>query len=82
MLLGLVDADYKFIYVDVGCSRRISDGAFFWNASLSKALEKNSLNIPAARCLPGGDEALTFVVVADDYFPLKSYLIKPYPIDT
>ena len=79
MLLGLVDADYKFIYLDVGCNGRISDGRVFRNASLSKALEENNLNIPAARCLPGGDEALPFVVVADDAFPLKSYLIKPYP---
>ena len=78
MLLVLVDADYKFIYLDVGCNGRISDGGVFRNASLSKALEENDLNIPAARCLPGGDEALPFVVVADDAFPLKSYLIKTY----
>ena len=75
MLLGLVDADCKFIYVDVGCNRRISDGSVFGNASLCKALEENRLNIPAARCLTGGDEALPLVVVADDAFPLKSYLI-------
>ena len=79
MLLGLVDADYKFIYVDVGCNGRISDGGVFRNASIFKALEENSLNVPAARCLPKGDEVLPFVVVADDTFPLKSYLIKPYP---
>ena len=33
----------------------------------------------AARCLLGGDEALPFVVVADDAFPIKSYMIKRYP---
>ena len=38
VLLGLVDADYKFIYVDVGCNGRISDGGVSRNASLSKAL--------------------------------------------
>ena len=47
-----------------------------------KAREENSLNIAAARILPGGDEALPFVVVADDAFPLKRYLIKSCPIDT
>ena len=26
VLLPLVDADYKFVYVDVGCNGRISDG--------------------------------------------------------
>ena len=39
----------------------------------SKALEENSLNIPVS------DEPLLFAVVADDAFPLKIYLIKPYP---
>ena len=79
VLLGLVDADYKFIYGNVECNGRISDGGVFRNESLSKALEENSLNIPAARSLPGGNEALSFAVVAGDAFPLKGYLIKPYP---
>ena len=74
-----VDADYKFIYGNAECNGRISDGGVFRNESLSKALEENSLNIPAARSLPGGDEALLFAVVADDAFPLKGYLIKPCP---
>ena len=79
VLLGLVDADYKFIYIDVGCNGRISDGGVFRNASLSKALEENSVNVPPPRNLPRGHDPLPFVVVADDAFPLKSYLVKPYP---
>ena len=75
----LVDADYKFIYVDDGCNGRISDDGVFRNVSLSKAAEENSLNIPTARSLSEGDDALLFVGVADAAFPGKSCLIKPYP---
>ena len=37
-LFCLVDAKYKFIYIDVGCNRRSSDAGLFRNSSLSLAL--------------------------------------------
>ena len=48
VLLALVDADYKFIYIDIGCSGRISDGGVYRNTTLSSVLENSSLNIPEA----------------------------------
>ena len=44
VLLALVDANYKFIYVDIGCNGRISDGGVFRNSSLSTAIDENILN--------------------------------------
>ena len=41
VLLALVDAVYKFRYIDFGCNGRIFDGGVFRSSSLSKALEKN-----------------------------------------
>ena len=46
VLLAVVDADYKFTYVDVGCIGRISDGGVFKNSSLHPALEQNSIPSP------------------------------------
>lgn len=77
VLLAIVDADYKFIYVDVGCNGRISDGGVFRNASISEALEKNMLNIPPDREVAPGF-TLPYVIVADDAFPLKTYIMKPF----
>lgn len=65
VLMALVDHDYCFIYFDIGCNGRISDGGVFRNSSLSHALENNFL--PPNR-----------VIVADNAFPLKTYLMKPY----
>ena len=73
VLLTLVDADYKVLYVDVGCNRRISDGGVFRNSSLSNALSLNTLNIPLS-----DSENFPYVVAADDAFPLKTYMMKPY----
>ena len=77
--MGLVDANYKFLYIDVGCNRRISDGGAFRNCHLSKALAQSSLNIPSVGELPNNGRKLPYVIVGDDAFPLKTYLMKPYP---
>ena len=70
--------DYKFTYIDVGCNGRISDGGVFRSSSLSKALEENSLNVPKPATLDDEKTTVPYVIVADDAFPLKSYIMKPF----
>ena len=79
VVFALIDADYRFIYVDVGCNGRISDGGVFANSYIFKALEEKSLNIPNGKLLPGRENPLPYVIVGDEAFPLKTYLLKPYP---
>ena len=78
VLLAIVDANYKFIYTDVGCNGRISDGGVFRNCNLYSALEQNTLNIPKESVLPGTQQLFPFVIVAEDAFPLREYIMKPY----
>ena len=40
VLMAIVDADYKFIFADVGCQGRISDGGVLRNTDFWKALIK------------------------------------------
>ena len=44
VLLAVVDADYKYIYIDIGCNGRISDEGVFRNCLLSTALVSTFLN--------------------------------------
>ena len=76
--MALVDANYKFIYIDVGSNGRASDGGVYRNSSLSQALEEGSLNIPYGRKLLGDTNAGPMTIVADDAFPLRSNIMKPY----
>lgn len=48
VLLALVDAHCRFIYIDVGCNGRISDGGVYKNSTLYKALNNKGtfLNNP------------------------------------
>ena len=74
-----MDANYKFIYADVGCNGRISDGGVFRNSTLSKAISTKLLSILGPRTLDDGETEAPYVIVADDAFPLMEILIKPYP---
>ena len=80
VLMALVDANRKFIYIDVGTNGRASDGGIFGECSLVRAIEHqdNPLGIPPSRPLPGRTTDTPFVILGDDAFPLKSYVMKPY----
>lgn len=76
--MALADANYKFTFIDVGSKGRVSDGGVFNRSLLNGALQNNSLNIPPPRPLPGTDIETPFVILADDAFALKPYIMKPY----
>ena len=78
VLLALVGADYEFLYIDVGCNGRVSDGGVFKNSSLYTALEREALGVPGSTCLPGSQISLPHCILADDAFPLKTYIMKPF----
>jgi len=63
----------------MGANGRQSDAGIYANCTLNVALEDNTLNIPKPNKLPGFRDALPYVIVADDAFPLKNYIMKPYP---
>ena len=77
-LLAVVDHDYKFVYIDVGCQGRVGDAGVFQNSQLYKALETNSLDIPPAQAIGATDIVVPYVFVGDEAFPLRHYLMKPY----
>lgn len=81
VLLGTADANYRFLYVNVGCQGRISDGDVFKNTSFYKKLQKNELNLPENEPLPGRTLHLPYVLVADDAFPLTEHIMKPFKTD-
>lgn len=78
ILMALAGANYKFTYVNIGSPGRNADGGVYFNSHLSDALENNLLNIPNAKLLPKRKTPVQFVVVADDAFALKPYMLKPF----
>ncbi|XP_013133854.1 PREDICTED: putative nuclease HARBI1 [Papilio polytes] len=74
VLLGLVDANYNFLYVDVGTPGKISDSEVFNNSNLCRSLQ----NLPQPKPLPGRTQPSPYVIIADDAFALSKHLLKPY----
>ena len=81
VLLALVDANYKFIAVDIGSLGSNSDGGILVDSNLGKGLEMDALGIPQPEILPMHPQfgPLPYVIVGDEAFPLKSYMMRPYP---
>jgi hypothetical protein len=79
ILLGVVDANYKFIYANVRIQGRISDGGVFKHTSLYEKLLIKSLNILQSVPLPDKTNETQFVFIADDAFASEQNVIKPFP---
>ena len=76
--IAMVGPEYEFLYVDVGINGRNSDGGIWSRCPLKNALEKNALNIPEPRALPGRLNKTPYVCTGDDAFPLSLYMMKPF----
>ncbi|XP_063043748.1 uncharacterized protein LOC134438093 [Engraulis encrasicolus] len=81
VLLALVDHNCNFIAVDVGGYGSNSDGGIFDNSKMGKRLKKAEFHVPPPAPLPRAPQlgSLPHTIVADDAFPLKQYIMKPYP---
>ena len=78
VIMALVDADYKFIWIEVGSNGRSSDAQIFNDCDLSEAIINNTIGIPADDHLPGDERQIPYYIVGDDAFSLKTWLMKPF----
>lgn len=84
ILLAVCDADGLFTMIETGYAGRNNDGGIFRASNLGHWLERDGLNIPADACLPHAENQQTvpYFFVGDNAFPLKRYLMRPYPTRT
>jgi hypothetical protein len=79
ILLALVDAQYRFLFIDTGSQGRCSDARVFAESELNHALMRNTINMPTTAVLPGTDQEFPYCIIGDDAFPLRETILKPYP---
>lgn len=79
VLLAVVDAQLRFIYVDIGTNGRISDLGLWNKCTLKAGIEQKKLNFPLPRKLPGSNNIFPYVFVGDEGFPLSTSVLIPFP---
>ncbi|CAN7951238.1 unnamed protein product [Ixodes pacificus] len=75
VLFALVDADSRFLYIDVGAPGSDGDGGIWRTTPLRNAIESGTAGLPISGLGPVG---VPPVIVGDNAFPLSINLMKPY----
>ncbi|XP_067270790.1 uncharacterized protein [Pseudorasbora parva] len=81
VLLAVVYSKYCFRIIDVGGYGRTSDVGTLANSAFGQALRGGTLHLPPDHPLPGADHRgpQPHVFVADEAFPLRMNLMRPFP---
>lgn len=79
VLMAACDANYNFIYIDVGAYGKSSDSAIFQETELYKKLISNTLNIPEPLQISENNPTLfPYVFIGDEAFGLSTNIMRPY----
>jgi len=79
-MMAVVDAKYRFMYVAVGAQGSANDACVFSESKFGEVLcsSSNPLSIPPVKIIPNTDIKTPSYFVADEAYPLKTFLMKPF----
>jgi hypothetical protein len=80
VLLAVADANYKFLYTDIGGYGHQSDANLFSSSKFKEQVENSNLGIPPACNLPNSNIECNYFFVGDNALPLLDYLMKPFTV--
>lgn len=78
ILLACFNANYEFIYIDVGSEGSLYGDVVWTNCSLNQALKTNEVNIPPPLTIQGCELRVPHHFVSDDSFQMGERFLKQY----
>ena len=79
VLLAIAGPNYECLFADVGTNRRMNDSGIWNKSSLRRAIENREIGLLEPGVLPYCLEKIPFVILGDDTFALKNYMMKTFP---
>lgn len=76
--MAVIDANYKFVYENVGSQGSLSGGGLFAHLNLRRATDGGHLKVPPPAPVPNSNTMMPYMFVKDDAFSLCLDLQKPY----
>ena len=79
ILLAIAGPEYECLYADVGSNNRVNDSGGWNETSLLQPIQNGSMKLPKDDALPVNGVIAPYVLVGDDAFALKKFMMKYYP---
>ena len=76
--MGLIDADYKFIWIGTGGFGPMSDSQIFNDSELKECIVIGTIGWPPPDKFPNDDKVTPYFILGDDIFAVRAYHMKPY----
>ncbi|XP_070188769.1 uncharacterized protein [Littorina saxatilis] len=80
VLMALVDADYKFIWADIGGTGSASDAQIYNFCELKECVEDGTLGFPDPEPLPNDNQDVSYCFIGDDALGPSPTMMKPYSL--
>ena len=71
VLMSIANANYEFLYCDIGTNGRVSDGGVIENTKFYEKRLHEELNLPLSRKPDNSTSGLPYVFVGDEAFALR-----------
>lgn len=79
VLLAIVDANYKYVAVDIGSYGREGDAGIFRKSNMGQQITNHDFQMPPESPIPHTNIVQPHVILGDEAFALTQTVMKPYP---